>query len=78
MTDFLSILINAVMGDDTLLGGLLMVMALMGLAMCLWAWHLAVLDARRMREQRVRQLREDLLVERRMRRQHRGRNVWGV
>ena len=78
MTDFLSILINAVMGDDTLLGGLLMVMALMGLAMCLWAWHLAVLDGRHMRAQRVRQMREDLLVERRMRRRERGRNSWGV
>lgn len=71
-------LIDAVIGDDTLLGSLLVLVAMLGLGVCLWAWHLAVLDARRLREQRVRQLREDLLVERRMRRQHRGRNVWGV
>jgi hypothetical protein len=78
MTDFLSILINAVMGDDALLGGLLMVMGLTGLGICLWAWHLAVLGGRQLREQRVRQMREDLLTERRMRRRERGRNSWGI
>ena len=78
MTDFVSILINAVIGDDTLLGGLLMVMGLTGLAICLWAWHLAVLGSRQLREQRVRQMREDLLTERRMRRRERGRNSLGI
>jgi hypothetical protein len=53
-------------------------MGLTGLAICLWAWHLAVLGGRQLREQRVRQMREDLLTERRMRRRERGRNSWGV
>ena len=37
---------DGIRGDDTLLGGLLIVLAVCGLAWCLFFWRIAVLEGR--------------------------------
>lgn len=78
MNEFLPFLMDGLTGNDMLLGGLMMMLALVGLAMCLHCWRMAVLDGRARKAQQVRELKEDLLVERRMRVRSAGRNAWGI
>lgn len=78
MNEFLPFLMDGLTGNDMLLGGLYILLALVGLGMCLHCWRMAVLDGRARKAQRVRELKEGLLVERRMRVRSAGRNAWGV
>ena len=78
MNEFLPFLMDGLTGDDVVLGGLYILLAVVGLAMCAWMWRMSVLDGRARKAQQVRELKEDLLVERRMRVRSAGRNAWGI
>lgn len=78
MNEFLPFLMDGLTGDDVVLGGLYILLAVVGLAMCAWMWRMAVLDGRARKAQQVRELKEGLLVERRMRVRSAGRNAWGI
>ncbi len=67
MKEFIPFLMDGLTGDDTLLGGLYILLAVCGLGWCAWVWRMAVLDRRARKAQQVREMKEGLLVARRMR-----------